>query len=87
MNVKNKLSKAIAISGLKDIARSVGLSYQSVQQWVYAGLPRTDYTRETSYAKKIEAATNGKVTEAELLAWSISLRKEKASNNRTNNKA
>ena len=65
---ENLISKAIAIVGLCNLAKACGVKHQSVYRWVEKGsLPRTDWTGETDYARRIEEATKGAVTRDELL--------------------
>lgn len=67
-SMENLITTAIAIVGLANMSRAVGVRHQSVRQWERAGkLPRTDWTGETNYAAAIETATGGKVTRAMLL--------------------
>lgn len=50
------LTQAIAKVGLQPLARVCGVSYQALRKWERAGrLPRTEWTGETTYAKKIAA--------------------------------
>jgi hypothetical protein len=61
------ITRAIKIIGLTKLALELGVSYQAIRKWEAAGrLPRTEWTGETAYAKKIEAASKGVVTEVEL---------------------
>ena len=67
MNKANYITEAIEIAGLQPVAKAVGKSYQAVKKWELAGcLPRTEWTGETSYAKKISKATGGKITASQL---------------------
>jgi len=67
MNTKNPITKAIEILGLKTISDICGVKYQAVKKWEAKGyLPRTDWTGETSYAEKINSATEGEVSMSEL---------------------
>lgn len=64
----NLITKAISLAGLTPLARACGVTYQSVRRWEAKGsLPRTDWTGETDYARRIEEATKGAVTRDELL--------------------
>lgn len=68
MQNENLISKAIKIVGLSKLAAACGIRYQSLQKWEAKGrLPRTDWTGETDYARRIEEATKGAVTRDELL--------------------
>jgi DNA-binding transcriptional regulator YdaS (Cro superfamily) len=50
------------------IGNICGISGRAVQKWVEKKRPpRTEYTGETQYAKKLEAATNGQVKSHELM--------------------
>lgn len=65
----NLITKAIELVGLRPLAEACNVTYQAVMKWEKAGrLPRTEWTGETHHAAAIEAATNGAVTKAELLA-------------------
>lgn len=65
---ENLISKAIELVGLCKLAKSCGVKHQSVYRWVRKGaLPRTDWTGETDYASRIEKATGGQITRAQLL--------------------
>lgn len=62
------LSQLIDIHGLQTIARTCGVTYQSVKKWKVRGFPRTEWSGETNYTTKIEMMTGGKVTREHLLA-------------------
>lgn len=65
---ENLISQAIEIVGLCKLAKACGVRHQSVYRWVDAGrLPRSDWTGETDYASRIEIATGGRITRAQLL--------------------
>lgn len=65
---ENLISKAIDLTSLTQLARACGVTYQSVKRWEAKGyLPRTDWTGETDYARRIEEATKGAVTRDQLL--------------------
>lgn len=55
------------IGGLQVVGGACGVSYQSVQKWCLKGLPRSEFSGETAYAKKIEDFSGGKVKASELL--------------------
>lgn len=62
------LSQAIAIVGLSELARGLGVTYQAIRKWEAAGrLPRTEWTGETGYADKIVAMSGGAVRKADLM--------------------
>lgn len=68
MKNENLIAKAIEQVGLYALSRVCGVSYQAVQKWNLKGrLPRTDWTGETDYASRIEKATGGQITRAQLL--------------------
>lgn len=68
MSSQSPISLAIEIVGLSRLARGLGVSHQAVRKWDRAGLlPRTEWTGETTYAAKIEALTDGRITRAALL--------------------
>lgn len=65
---KNSITSAIEIVGLCKLGKICGVSYQAVKKWEKRGsLPRTDWTGETDYASRIEKATGGQITRAQLL--------------------
>ena len=65
---ENLISKAIEIVGLCKLAQLCGVKHQSIYRWEAKGcLPRTDWTGETDYARRIEDATKGAVTRDQLL--------------------
>lgn len=68
----NPISLAIQIVGLQPLAQNCGKSYQAVRKWEKNGLPRTEWTGETSYAETIEQLTQGQVTRNALLDWTRS---------------
>ncbi|MGL4232671.1 MAG: hypothetical protein ACRCWJ_15005 [Casimicrobium sp.] len=69
-NAKNcPITKAIEIVGLMPLSRAVGLTYKAVTRWRDQGhLPSSCWSGKKDYAKIIERATGGKVTEKQLLA-------------------
>lgn len=55
--------------GITIVADRCGVSYQAASKWLKAGrLPRTEWTGETRYGEIIEAATNGQITQQQLLS-------------------
>lgn len=65
---KNVLTQAIEIVGLRSLARICEVSPQALYGWQKRNrLPRTDWTGETDYASRIEKATGGQITRAQLL--------------------
>lgn len=68
MEKLNLISKAIELVGLCKLAQACGVRHQSVYKWQAKGrLPRSDWTGETDYASRIEVATGGRITRAQLL--------------------
>lgn len=64
---KNKLGSFSAISRVCQVSRV------TVHNWNQQGrLPRTDYTGETEYWKKIKNAVNGELTKDQLLPRQLS---------------
>ncbi|MBJ2267784.1 hypothetical protein JFT60_10430 [Pseudomonas sp. MF6772] len=65
----NRIKKAVVdVGGTPTAAKTCGVSTRSVNKWIAAGrLPRTEYTGETSYAKKLAALSDSKFTAAWLL--------------------
>lgn len=58
------------IGGPYAVSKLCGVSNTSVIRWKQnACLPRTEWTGETDYAERMEKATFGAVTKAELLAY------------------
>jgi len=65
----NYITEVIKIAGLQPTARKCNVSHQAVRKWEAAHtLPRTDYTGETTYAKKLAALTGNKVKAKQLLS-------------------
>ena len=57
------------VGGFNEMSRICGVCVSAVYRWYERGhLPRTEWTGETHYAEKIEAATKGAITKDELLA-------------------
>lgn len=55
--LKQAIQKA---GGVTKAAEACGVSPRAVYKWISADcLPRTDYTGETQYAKKLATASNG----------------------------
>jgi hypothetical protein len=68
----NPLDRAIDLSSRAKIARACDVSGPAVLKWQTAGrLPKSDHLGLTRHARNIAAAVNGRVTEAELLKWSL----------------
>jgi len=66
--VAHALGRAIDLIGLQKLAAELGITYQAVRKWQTRGrMPRTEWTGETDYARRIERLTGGKVTAVELL--------------------
>lgn len=50
------------------VAHACGLTPKAIYKWIERGtLPRTEFTGETEYAKRIANASQGKFTELEIL--------------------
>lgn len=50
------------------VAKACGVTVRAVYKWLRAGrLPRTDYTGETDYSKKISIETGGKFSASDIL--------------------
>ena len=65
---ENYLEMAIKQCGIQRIAAALGVTYPAVHKWRRMGMPRTEWTGETNYAKKIEALTDGAITAKNLLS-------------------
>lgn len=77
MHTVSPLEEAIATVGLSKLARELGLTHQAVRKWQRAGrMPRTEWTGETTYAKRIAELTDGRVTVERLLAPRCATAKE-----------
>lgn len=65
----NILEEAIkGAGGAQAVAEACSLrSYQAVNKWVKHGMPRTEYTGETSYAFTICRMNGGRYTIGQLL--------------------
>lgn len=63
------LAEAIdLVGGLAQLAEAIGVSPQRLHNWRERGLPRTEWTGETTYAAAIEAQTKGRIKKRQLLA-------------------
>ena len=70
MSVKTALNKAIKIRGKIQLAKDLGISYQSMNRWFdHNELPATDFNGKTFYALRIQEVTEGKVTITDLLGF------------------
>ena len=68
MSTKTALNKAIRLVGLIDLAKGLGISYQSISRWQLINrMPDTEYSCRTNHAIKIEKLTGGEVTVSDLL--------------------
>lgn len=57
------------IGGVANAASVCGVSRRAIYKWLTAeSLPRTDYTGETDYARRLAEASNGQFTADWLLA-------------------
>ncbi|HXC38459.1 MAG TPA: hypothetical protein VN667_05890 [Burkholderiales bacterium] len=62
------LEQAIAKVGLVRLANEVGKTHQALRKWQRAGrMPRTEWTGETDYAKRIERLCDGTPSAEQLL--------------------
>lgn len=70
MNTTNPMQLIFSVlGGPSKVARICGVAPITARKWRERGhLPRTEWTGETHYAEKIETATNGMMTRAQLLA-------------------
>lgn len=67
----DSLERAIVHSGGPGkLADAIGVKGQTLHHWRKRGLPRTEWTGETDYAKRIERVTGKKVRAADLLTAS-----------------
>lgn len=56
------------LGGYQATGRVCGVTFMTVGRWIKQGrLPRTELSRDTDYATKIEQALEGKITRDELL--------------------
>lgn len=70
----NKLGTLISRldGGVTKAASVCGVSERAVYKWIERGrLPRTDFTGETHYAKKLEEASGGTISAFEFLQRKI----------------
>ncbi|HHZ8330841.1 TPA: hypothetical protein ACWMBB_006645 [Pseudomonas aeruginosa] len=77
-NLKQSIADA---GGVTAVALACGLSPRAIYKWISAGsMPRTEYTGETDYAKKIArlAKANGHQIDASELRRSASPKKSAA---------
>ena len=69
------LEEAIAQFGsVAKLAAAIRVKGQTLHHWRTRGMPRTDWTGETDYAKRIERATKRSVRADALLAASKQLK-------------
>ena len=51
---KEKLKQAVKeAGGLRKVSEACGVSYEAARKWLKNGLPRTEWTGETSYSEII----------------------------------
>jgi len=68
MDISHPLRTAIGQLGLTRLARELEVTHQAVRKWEKAGrMPRTEWTGETNYARRIQKLTGGAVSRAQLL--------------------
>ena len=68
-DLENPVRKVIDFFGSKSkVAQITGVSHVAVSKWESKGkFPRTDYTGETSYARKLAQASEGHFNAQDLL--------------------
>lgn len=71
MDAPNPIEAAIEQIGLAELARRIEVTPQRLDNWRKRGLPRTEWTRETEYATRIQKACGGKVKKKDLLAYRV----------------
>ena len=64
----------VQFGGVGGLAAAIGVKGQTLHHWRKRGMPRTDWTGETDYSKRIERVTNRKVRASALLAASKNLK-------------
>jgi len=70
MEFKRAIKKAIRIKGMSGLASAIGTTHQVIQGWQLRGqMPNTEYTGKTTYASKIQTATNHQVLVSDLLSY------------------
>lgn len=72
MSTIHPLEEAIRLlGGVGALASILSVSGQAVRKWQRRGrLPRTEWTGETDYSRRIEQSTQGRVTRDQLLgSW------------------
>ena len=73
------IARAVQKVGLKDLEKGLGITYQAIRRWERNGrMPRTEWTGETDYGRRIELLTEGEVTDQQLRAWSEARLREPA---------
>ena len=69
MTETHPLKEAVALVGLGQLAKSLGLTYPAIRKWERSGrMPRTEWTGETTYSIQIQGLTGGKVTAVSLMS-------------------
>lgn len=70
MSADKAIQEAIDIIGLKKLARSLGITHQSIRGWQSRNrMPDSEYSGRTDYAVQIEKLTDGKVSIAKILGY------------------
>jgi DNA-binding transcriptional regulator YdaS (Cro superfamily) len=68
MSTNHPLERAIKRIGLGKLAKHLGVTHQALRKWQRAGrMPRTEWTGESEYARRIEEVSGGAVKREELL--------------------
>lgn len=63
------MSEAIKIVGMARLSRELDITHQAIRKWLRAGrMPRTEWTGETAYGRRIQELTADVVTHERLLA-------------------
>ena len=62
MNKIERAKKAINSIGQTRLAKACGVKQPAVYEWTIRGLPRTEWTGETSYSAIIEKLSRGEFT-------------------------
>lgn len=72
--VTDPLREVVEILGLQPTATICEVSYVAVSKWLKQGLPRSEWTGETDYCKRLQKATRGEVRRADMLRFHAELR-------------
>ena len=70
MSTRTALTQAYNLVGKRHLANGLGIKYQSMNNWYNQDrMPRTEFSGETMYSKKIQELTDGKVSIKDLLGF------------------